>query len=372
MLSKHLRRIAVLTCAVIGLSTSGALADIGNVYTATNSTQGNRINQYLRLPNGALFSIGSVATGGAGTGAGLGNQGGVSISDNGRWLLAVNAGSNSVSVFRVGFLGLLWRTDTEPSGGDRPVSVTIHDDLVYVLNATGAGSISGFRLTDFGNLQPIAGSTRPLSGAASTGAAQIQFSPDGEMLVVTEKDTSLIDTYHVGSSGMAQGPLAQTSAGMTPFGFDFAHNDRLIVSEAFGGAPGASAVSSYDLFNNGMLQTITASAATTLTAACWIKDTDNGRIAYTTNTGSGNISGYFIHPASGALTLLHADGITADTGPGSAPIDLALSRHSRFLFVLNSGAGQIMGFRVNEGNGSLTHVSTVSGLPAGTNGLASR
>jgi 6-phosphogluconolactonase (cycloisomerase 2 family) len=97
--------------------------------------------------------------------------------------------------------------------------------------------------------------------------------------------------------------------------------------------------------------------------------TANGRFAYTSNTGSGSISGYAV--AQGGLTLLDADGLTGITGPGTAPIDLALSRNSRYLYALNSGNQTIAAFAVGA-DGSLTAIGAVSGLPASANGLTAR
>jgi len=57
-------------------------------------------------------------------------------------------------------------TSRVASGGLRPISVTVHDKVVYVLNAGGDGSISGFTVGNSGALTSIAGSTRSLSGSA--------------------------------------------------------------------------------------------------------------------------------------------------------------------------------------------------------------
>ncbi len=186
------------------------------------------------------------------------------------------------------------------------------------------------------------------------------------MLVVTEKDTNLIDTYEVDRrSGLASGPSPQASSGATPFGFAFDRRGHLIVSEAFGGAPGVSAVSSYDV-DDGVIDPISPSVGTTQTAACWIVVTRDGRFTYTSNTGSGSISGYRIS-RNGELSLLDADGQTGLTGPG--PTDMALTRNSRFLYSLNSGDGTVSGFRVRA-DGSLTPIGGASGLPSGATGLA--
>ena len=257
--------------------------------------------------------------------------------------------------------------DVAPSGGVRPISVTSHGRLVYVLNngdATTPANITGFRIWH-GQLFSLPGSSRPLS-ADAPGPAQIEFSPDGRQLVVTEKATNRILTYRVGFFGYASGPRIQLSAGQTPFGFAFANRRHLIVSEAFGGAPDASVLSSYELGFDGTVTPISPNVATTETAACWVVVTENGRYAYTTNTGSASVSGYAVGN-DGSLSLLDADGKTANTGAG--PIDAALSQGSRFLYVLASGAHQIDRFRVN-GDGSLSALGAVGGLPASSVGLA--
>jgi 6-phosphogluconolactonase (cycloisomerase 2 family) len=196
------------------------------------------------------------------------------------------------------------------------------------------------------------------------------FNPSGRILVVTEKATNQISTYVVDKDGLASGPNAQASAGVTPFGFAFDDRGRLFVSEAFGGAPDASAASSYSLSSSGLLTVITPSEGTTETSACWLVVTEGGRFAYVANTGSGTISGYRIGP-DGSLTLLDADGVTAVTGAGSAPADSALSVGSQFLYTRNGGTDSIAEFKV-EADGSLTSIGTVTGLPDAFVGIAAR
>ncbi|HEV8600943.1 MAG TPA: beta-propeller fold lactonase family protein [Gemmatimonadales bacterium] len=349
-------------------SFSAGQGGAGNLYTMTNASSGNAVLIYRRAADGTLTPAGSVGTAGLGSGGGLGNQGGLVLSDNGRWLLAVNAGSNSISVFRVEGDGSLTRTSTVASGGTQPISVTIAGELVYALNAGGIENIVGFRLDHSGSLEMIANSTRPLSGAG-VGPAQIEFGPDGRLLAVTEKGTNQITIYLVGQDGLASAPIVNSSNGATPFGFAFSPTGVLIVSEAFGGAPDASAASSYEVTAGGGLQLISGSVPTTETAACWFVVTNDGRFAYTSNTGSGSISGYSVR--RGELALLNADGRTGITGPGTAPIDLALSRNGGYLYALNSGTQTISAFAVGA-DGSLTTLATVSGLPASVNGLAAR
>ncbi len=336
----------------------------GFVYTATNAVAGNEIVKYNRAPNGALSAAGRTSTNGLGTGGGLGNQGGLVLTKNGRWLFTVNAGSNEISVFSVR-RGNLTLTDKVNSGGTRPVSLTVHGDLLYVLNGGGANNITGFNIGEWGKITPIANSTRPLS-AAATGPAQIEFTQDGDALVVTEKATNKIDIYTV-EDGIASGPAVRTSNGVTPFGFAFDKRGHLIVSEAFGGAANQAALSSYNVSDESSdISVISPSVKDGQSAACWVVITKNGRYAYTTNTGSGSVSGYRV-ARDGSLTLL-GDGLTAVIGAGTGPIDAALSNSSQFLYVLNGAIGTVNGYRV-EANGNLSSTGNVGGLPPGANGL---
>jgi 6-phosphogluconolactonase (cycloisomerase 2 family) len=213
-----------------------------------------------------------------------------------------------------------------------------------------------------GDLEPLAGSERPLSGPA-TAPAQVAFTPDGSQLVVTERATQRIDLYSVDSAGFAHGPTVLPSAGVTPFGFGFDNKGHLVVSEAFGGAPDASAVSTYDV-GSASLQTVTASAETTESAACWIAVTGNGRFAYAGNAG-GSVTGYRVAP-DGSLTILDVDGRTA--APGAGVLDLAVSRNSQFLYG-RLGNNSIGVWAVGS-DGALTALTPTVGLPAGAAGIA--
>lgn len=342
-----------------------ASAAVGQVYTATNSASGNAVLVYDRGVDGSLSPAGAFATNGTGTGAGLGNQNGIVISSTGRELLVVNAASNDITSFRIRPDGSLERIGTWPSGGMQPISIAEWGGVVYVLNAGGSGGIAGFRLRN-GQLSPIAGSARPLSGAG-VGPAQIQFARNGSVLVVTEKATNRISTYTVGPLGVASGPTVTPSHGQTPFGFAVV-NGLLVVSEAFGGAPDGSALSTYEVSRTGAVHLISGSVGTTETAACWVAVTGDGRYAYTTNTGSNSITGYTI--SNGAITLLDQNGVTASTD--GSPIDLAVSRNSKFLYALASNGHSINAFEVMP-TGALTALAGgVAGLPVGTNGLAAR
>ena len=341
------------------------------VYTQTNASAGNEILVFRRAYDGDLQLISKVSTRGVGTDGGLGNQGSLFLRGDGRRLYAVNAGSNDISVFatRPSGLALIERV---PSGGTRPISLTLHGEVLYVLNAGdaslgAAANITGFYIGDDRRLKPIPGSTQSLS-TANPAPAQIQFHPWGDTLVVTEKATNKIDLFDV-YDGVAGSVAVRDSNGQTPFGFAFDKRGRLIVSEAFGGAANASALSSYDIDDAASpLELISGSVPTQQTAACWVIVMKNGRFAYTTNTASGTISGYRVSHA-GRLALLDASGVTGSTGAGSGPIDLALSSDSRFLFSLNTGTGTISSFRLRA-DGYLVPVSTELAIPGSANGLA--
>lgn len=335
------------------------------VYTETNAADSNEILVYRRDRDGDLRLSDRVNTRGRGTGAGLGNQGALALSADGRRLYAINAGSNDISVFAIGGNRPVL-VQKLPSGGEQPISLALHGDLLYVLNAGGGGNLSGFYVGDDRRLRAIASSTRPLSGSA-VGPAQISFNVFGDVLAVTEKDANQIVLYDV-VDGYAQAPKPHASNGATPFGFAFDRHDNLIVSEAFGGAPNASAVSSYELDGAAFpLEVVSPSINAGQTAACWVVVTKNGRYAYATNTGSGTITGFSI-ARNGGLSLLNANGVTAGTGSGSNPADVAASADGGFLFALSANVGTISGYRIRD-DGSLRMASRVDGIPLSASGL---
>jgi 6-phosphogluconolactonase len=328
----------------------------GHVYTQTNAAGGNAVVAFERAADGQLAPDQTVPTGGLGTSAGLGDQASLAITADERHLLVVNAGSDNVSLFDIDDDGL--ELADVQAVGDRPVSVAVHENLVYVLNQ-GADTIQAVRITDEDTLVNVPQSTRPLS-TTNADAAQVAFSPDGRLLAVTEKDTQTIDTYVVRPNGRADGPRAQPSSGATPFGFQFGPDSRLFVSEA----PG-SAASSYDVDRAGTISAISASVPNNQAAACWLVVTSDGRFAYTANAGTATVSQYAIAP-DGALTLV-GDGAAGATDPG--PVDLDVSDGDGFLYVLNSRSGSISAFSINPANGSLTPLTGVSGLATGWAGL---
>lgn len=361
--------VFMLALAVGSAAAQGTGADTaskpGMVYVMTNDAAGNAVAAYERAADGALSSAGTYPTGGLGTGAGLGSQGALIRSDNGRYLFVVNAGSDEITSFRIRQGTLVW-ADTVSSNGDMPISLTFDGRKLVVLNAGGSGNLSAFVVTPSGRLRLLPNSTQPLSNGgvgAAPGPAQVSFTPNRRQLVVTEKASNLLLTYNVTRDGI-QPPTMHPSTGQTPFGFAFGNRNILIVSEAFGGAADASALSSY-LVSSDAVTTVSPSAATHQTAACWVVVTGNGKYAYTTNAGSASVSGYAV-AHDGSLTLLDDDGRTGQTG--TAPADAALSRNSQYLYVLNGGSDTISAFAV-EADGSLTALGEVA-VPATSVGIA--
>ncbi len=345
-----------------------ANAQTGSLFTMTNDATANEVVVFARASDGSLAETYRIATGGRGSGAGLGSQGALVRTDDGLHLLAVNAGSNDLSVFAISDGLVLELREIEPSMGTMPTSVSARGDLVYVLNAGGTNNVSGFRLSNLGDLTPIAGSTTLLS-AASTAPAQVEISPTGGRVVVTERATNKIDLFEIDANGKLGMRVENASTGATPFGFAYAKRGVLVVSEAFGGAPGLSAMSTYRTRDDETLSNISASVGTLQSAACWVVLTRDFRFAYTSNTGSGSITGYSM-TRDGVLQRLDASGVTGSTGPGSGPLDMAFSNGDGFLYSLNSD-GTLSSFAV-ESDGKLTALGTVVGLARGMAGLVAR
>lgn len=347
----------LLSLVFIASSTAGQPYNSGAVYAMTNASDGNEIAVYSRNANGMLEFVGYFPTGGLGSGGGidpLGSQASLISSPNKLWLLAVNAGSNSISVFRIrnGEVKFMGAFD---SGGEFPVSLTLYHDLLYVLNA-GEDSISpnitAFRLTHRGDLIQLAGSTRELGAGAFH---QVGFDPQGDVVVVTEGDPAGENNIHVFSidrEGLPSlEPVTSPSEGVVPFGFFFDRRGHLVVSEA-----GSGAVTSYKILRDNSLRIISPSVENHQMATCWITVNRRGFV-YTANTGSGTISSYKLQSGKGRLRLLNET-----AGSGNLPIDMTTADNGRFLYVLNASDGTVGMFRI-KADGSLDVLGVIGGLP---------
>ncbi len=326
----------------------------GAVYTIDNAATGNNVIMYERDANGALTLTGMFSTQGLGTGSHLASQGAVVLTDNDHWLLVVDAGSNQISVFKVG--STLTLTDKVCSDGTMPVSITIHDDIVYVLNAGGTPDIAGFYLSNNGKLFPIPNSIKPLSGVVNSQPEQIGFNNDGKVLVVTEVAANIIDTYTVNWAGVASWPMIHASNGPGPYGFAFNEKGYLVVSEA-----GTGTLSSYKVSDNGNLKLISGSVPDYGLAPCWVAIGNNG-LVYTSNAHGGTISDYKIMN-NGMLVLI----TSIDATVNIPALDLAFSNDGSYMYNLNGNS--ITGFWVHH-DGGLTQVTSVNGVPSSATGLA--
>ncbi len=359
--------VAVSAMIVAASFVNAGFGNAGAVYTMDNASAGNHVLFYSRAFDGSLAYVSSFSTNGMGTGAALASQGSIALTSDGDFLLVVNAGSNSISVFSVASNGWLTYLSQTSSHGSMPVSLTVSNNWVYVLNAGGTGNIAGFWLSNSGTLSYLAGSSQPLSAASGTSAEQIGFNPDGNVLVVTEKGTNIIDTYIVNSMGVASAPTTHPSVGDGPYGFAFTGYDTIVVSEAAGSTGTAGlgmydgTLTSYVLSDQGNLRTVSGSMPTYGAAPCWVAISNNGFV-YTSDAHEGTISTFSI---TGPATLTLTSSLEAKLNIPT--LDLAFSKNSQYLYALNGGS--ITGFKVYS-DGSLWQVTTVSSVPGSAAGLA--
>jgi len=295
---------------------------VGQVYVNDNTAGVNTVAAFDRHADGTLTPLAGspFSVGGVGTGDGIGSQGVLQLSGDRRYLLAVDAGSNQISVLRIKPDGQLQPAEGSPvsSGGIRPVSIAIRDGLVYVANAGAGGSdYAGFTLNAGGHLRPLSGSTVSFPDGSQPG--DVLFSGDGSHLVGARVGTSLIDSFAVGNDGRltaaAGSPFAAQGAG--PFGSEFqpTNSSQLYVSNAHGG-PLAGSVSAFTVASDGALSSIGASPfADNQTAPCWVEISHDGQHLFTVNTASNSVSSYTINP-DGSLSLIGSTPFkTAGLGP---------------------------------------------------------
>jgi 6-phosphogluconolactonase (cycloisomerase 2 family) len=361
--------VAALAAFAAGAGPASATPSpvVGQVYVNDNTAEANTVAGFDRHADGSLTPIAGspFATGGAGSGATLPSQGALQISDDGRYLLAVDAGSNEISVLRISHDGALRQIDggTVPSGGLEPVSIAVHGHLAYVANAGDGGSnYTGFTLNDGGRLRPLAASTVPLPDGSEPG--DVLFNTTGTNMLGVRVNTSLIDSFAVGPDGRLDAapgsPFAAQGAG--PFGSEFrpTNPSQVFVSNAHNGF-GNGTVSAFDVAADGSLTSVGGSPFPDLqTAPCWVEISHDGQFLFAVNTGSDSISRYAI-ASDGSLALL---GDTPLGGGVSTPFDARLAPDGGTLWVLDTGSATVSGFAVS--GGSLAELSSSpTSLPAG-------
>jgi 6-phosphogluconolactonase len=366
----------------------------GRVYLMENAASGNRVIVLERALDGRLKLLQEVETGGLGSGPGelpppfppglpgpnpLDSQDALIITNNGRFLIAANAGSNDVSVLAITRDGLEL-VDREPSGGIFPVSIAHHHDTIYVINnggrnfqtiVGGTPTLKGFHLDEDGKLHEISGSTRVI-GPDMAHPGDAIFSPNGNVLFVSEQSTNTIELFHVALDGSVHDQTSVHASTDTPFGMAFGHDNLLAVTAVNGlpvGVEDGATISSYRLTERGTLEEISAAVPTKQSAACWVRFTPDGNFAFIANPGSGSVTSFLVSP-SGELTLLAP--VAADVGGHfSGPLDLDITANGKYLYVIGSFIGTVQGYRI-EHDGSLTHVASFGGLPFTIQGLVVR
>ncbi len=345
---------------------------VGHVYVNDNTAGENTVAGFDRHADGSLTPMpGSpFDVGGAGGGQGNASQGSLQLSADGRYLLAVDAGSNQISVVLIGPDGSLAPVDGSPvsSGGVNPVSIAVSRNLVYVANQgnPGATNYTGFTLESGGKLSPIPGSTYVLPSDAVPG--QVLFNKNGNRLVGTRIGTSAIDSFTVDPSGRLTPAVgspfyAQSFSPAQGFGqlgsaFSPKKPSELFVSDAHtaagGGAPGL--VSSFTDDPHGVLTPVAPSPVSNDgIASCWVEITGDGNYLFVVNTGSHTVSTYSIDP-HGAITFEQSTP-ASDLGGGAE--DALLSPDGSTLWVVQAGADAVTGFTVSHG--ALTFLSQAAG-----------
>jgi 6-phosphogluconolactonase (cycloisomerase 2 family) len=372
---KQVRTLLIVMLAMVAGSPDRSHAQEkrspGAVFVMTNAADRNEVIAYHRNADGSLKKGHSFPTGGRGSGGvtdPLGSQGALTLTRDHSFLLAVNAGSGDISVFRVRG-AMLSLVDEIPCGGSEPVAIAQHGDLVYVVNAGGSSNVTGFRLDRNGRLKPIPDSIAFLT-TSNSGAASLSFSPDGQFLFVTEKTTNNIDGFHIQIDGTLGPIVVNPSVGPGAFAVLFAPNGTVLVTETGPSAGNnVAAISSYAVLPNTTLSAISASVPTQGSASCWQAITPDARYVYTSNTGSATISGFSL-AANGTLTPLSGT-VVATLPAGSVNLETVITPDGKFLYTLDSGTGTISIFGINQ-DGSLNSLGEVDGLSvdAGIEGMA--
>jgi 6-phosphogluconolactonase (cycloisomerase 2 family) len=339
-----------------------------SVFVQTNNPAGNQVIVFAQQPNGQLSQEQVVSTGGLGAASAgasnLASEGSLTYDPAHHLLFAVNAGSDTISVLSVD--GTNVRLDQVlASGAEFPNSIAVHGNLVYVVNAAGAGSVSGFYI--FGQfVVPIPGSTRSLGldntnpPGIHTSPGQVGFSPNGsELLVTTKQSTNAIDAFPVGPFGLlSTTPTVNPDGSNAPFAFAWTPSGQLVVAEL-----GPDALHTFSLGPDTTLTSLSGSVSDGQSALCWVIAA--GGFYYAANAGSGDLSSYTIAP-DGTPSLLAA--VAATTGAGQ--IDPTVSANGRYLYAESGvGGGTVFEFRINS-DGSLSPLGSVTGLGANMEGIA--
>jgi hypothetical protein len=353
--------LVAVAAAAIGAVVPAQAAQGGHaVFVQTNDLEGNGIAAYHRSADGTLSYVTTYSTGGLGGRAAgaaadpLASQGSLQVVPEEGLLLAVNAGSDTISVFQVDG-DRLKLTQVLPSGGPFPAGLAVHDNLVYVLDGGGQGYVSGYRVAG-GKLHPIEDSTRTLLlGNADTpfflaSPAQVGFTPDGGHLIVTTKTHNTVDVFSIGPDGRPSAAPTKNAAGPVPFAFVFDGAGRMVLNYA-----GTSSLQTFTVNNDNTITAVSTATGDGQIAACWA--TSAAGFAYASNAGSGSVSQFRV-TSSGAVTLVNS--VAASGIPGAIDSSAA---GGGFLYVQSGASGAVHVFGIGPG-GSLTRIQ-IADIPDG-------
>lgn len=366
------RFASLIFLSLIAFTSSSAFAQrsVGSVYVMNNDPGQNRIVTYDRLEGGALELVGRTRTDGLGAGNNaaadpLGSQNSLIIGNVGQNLYAVNAGSDSISVFS-------FRNDGRPrliqvidSRGDFPVSMATNGTMLYVLNSGGNGAIAGYDINPDGTLSFVDGSVRELSlGGSGIPVGDLRNLAPGDISYDRVQQRLVITYAGGGEAGQILGfglnddgtpssnrPVKTDSEGAVPFTLNATDTGYVLVAEASG------SVSSYSIRGRGRLTPISSTVANNQQGVCWVIETRHGHV-YTANTLSDSISQYSLN-LGGELSLVN-ETIASNVG---LPIDMVATKDGEYLYVVSSNGGGVQGYSIDVDSGSLSDLGLFEGLP---------
>lgn len=288
-------------------------ADI--VYLETNdfSNQNNALLAYVNTGDGHLLPLpGSpFLTNGEGVGnlaQMLGPEDSDSqlkITSDGKFLLAINPGTNTIAVFQIGEDGLLTPVPGSPfpSGGQTPSSIEIKGKYVFVVNKstdfshtiTQAPNYTTFTIDNNGKLAPVAGST--LVTTVGSSPSQALLSNDGKFLFGSDWLGFMLmpPAGTLRSFTIHEGKL--TTVAGTPYILPAADGGALGLwqnpksNTLYVGFPVAGKVGVFNINpSSGALSFETA--VTAGAAACWIRNNKEGDRMYVLNSGENTVGVY--------------------------------------------------------------------------------
>jgi 6-phosphogluconolactonase (cycloisomerase 2 family) len=308
-------RLECLEERAVPASLQPGLFDAGpavtTVYTESNNPAAgqNAVLAFRQTDDGGLKLIGTFKTGGTGQinlpkviGPDDSSQEVVATSD-GRFLFAVNQGSNSVSAFRIDRDGGLDRIGTFDSGGVQPDSIGISGDHLYVSNrgdstathpGTVAPNITAFTIDDDGSLDAIPNST--VTFPVDTSPAQNLISPDGKLLFAdifavpgsTAPQGNTIAPFQIQSDGTLKlAPGGNVGAPASPpllLGTDTNPNLPII----YAGLTGANEIATFTYDKSGQL-TFVGTSPVQGAGPCWIAVSPDGQFLYSGDTGTDSV-----------------------------------------------------------------------------------